>query len=149
MQILLTANVDKIGRKGEIVDVSEGYGRNFLLKRRLGIIPTAQDIARNRSNLAKKEALEQEKIKLFHNIRTDLEDYELTLELKANNEGHLFGAVKELDILEALNSKFDNALDKSMIKITSPIKAVGQYEIYINLTHNIKTKIKLYVQAKN
>lgn len=149
MQILLTANVDKIGRKGEIVDVSEGYGRNFLLKRRLGVIPTAQDIARNRSNLAKKEALEQEKIKLFHNIRTDLEDYELTLELKANNEGHLFGAVKELDILEALNSKFNNVLDKSMINIASPIKSVGQYEIDINLTHNIKTKIKLYVQAKN
>lgn len=149
MQILLTANVDKVGRKGEIVTVSEGYGRNFLLKRRLGIIPTAQDIARNKSNLAKKESLEKEKINLLQNIKTDLEDYELTLEFKANDEGHLFGAVKESDILEVLNSKFDNALDKSMIKIASPIKAVGQYEIDINLTTNIKTKIKLYVQAKN
>lgn len=149
MQILLTANVDKVGRKGEIVTVSEGYGRNFLLKRRLGVIPTSQDVALNKSNLAKKEALEKEKINLLQTIKIDLEDYELTLEFKANDEGHLFGAVKESDILEALNTKFNNVLDKSMIKIVSPIKAVGQYEIDMHLTTNIKTKIKLYVQAKN
>ncbi|MEY3471042.1 MAG: hypothetical protein RLZZ223_392 [Candidatus Parcubacteria bacterium] len=148
MQILLKANVDKVGRKGDIVAVSEGYGRNFLLKRRLGIIPTAQDIAVNKSNLAKKEALEQEKITLFQTIKKDLEDYKLTLEFKSNEDGHLFGAVKESDILEALNARFDNVLNKSMIHIASPIKAIGEYEIDINLHSNIKTKIKLYVQAK-
>lgn len=148
MQILLNANVDKVGRKGEIVTVSEGYGRNFLLKRRLGVIPTAQDIARNRSELAKKESLAKEKIELLSDIKDQLEGYELTLEFKANSEGHLFGAVKELDIIDSLNQSFHNALDKSMIHIATPIKEIGQYEIDIHLANNIKTNIKLYVKAK-
>jgi large subunit ribosomal protein L9 len=148
MQILLTANIDKVGRKGEIVTVAEGYGRNFLLKKRLGIIPTAQDIAKYKSNQAKKQLTAQEKLSALQYLQSKLENYELTLTVKSNADGHLFGAIKEADILDPLNDKFDNLLDKSMIKITSPIKELGQYNIDIQLTSTIKTKITLYVKSE-
>lgn len=148
MQILLTSNVDKVGRKGEMVTVAEGYGRNFLLKKRLGVIPTAQDIAKYKFNQEKKQLTAQEKLLALQSLQSKLENYELTLTVKSNSEGHLFGAIKEVDILEPLNDKFDNLLDKSMIHIAHPIKELGQYNIDIQLTPTIKTKITLYVKSE-
>jgi large subunit ribosomal protein L9 len=148
MQILLLENIAKIGRKGEIVSVAEGYGRNFILKKKLGIIPTAQDIAKYKSNQIKKETTAQEKLLNLQDLQTKLENYELVLQVKANTEGHLFGAIKEIDILEPLNREFSQLLDKSMIKIASPIKELGEYIVEIQLTSNIKTKITLYVKAE-
>lgn len=148
MQILLTSNVDKVGRKGEIVTVAEGYGRNFVLKKRLGIIPTAQDIAKYKSNQFKKQTTEQEKLLALQDLQIKLENYKLTLSVKSNVEGHLFASVKEADILEPLNLKFNHLLDKSMIQIANPIKEIGQYNIDIQLTSTIKTKIILYVKPE-
>lgn len=148
MQILLLENIAKIGRKGEIVSVAEGYGRNFILKKKLGIIPTAQDIAKYKSNQAKQESTAQERLSNLQDLQARLENYELTLQAKANTEGHLFGAIKEIDILEPLNREFSQLLDKSMIQITSPIKELGKYIVEIQLTSNIKTKITLYVKAE-
>lgn len=148
MQILLLENIAKIGRKGEIVSVAEGYGRNFILKKKLGIIPTAQDIAKYKSNQAKQESTAQERLSNLQDLQARLENYELTLQVKANTEGHLFGAIKEIDILEPLNREFSQLLDKSMIQITSPIKELGKYIVEIQLTSNIKTKITLYVKAE-
>lgn len=148
MQILLLENIAKIGRKGEIVSVAEGYGRNFILKKKLGIIPTAQDIAKYKSNQAKQESTAQEILLNLQNLQSRLDNYELTIIAKANREGYLFGAIKEIDILEPLNKEFSQLLDKSMIKITSPIKKLGKYTIDIQLTSTIKIKIILYVKAE-
>jgi len=148
MQILLISNVDKVGRKGEIVTVSEGYGRNFILKKKLGIIPTAQDINKYKANQSNQQTRSQVKLLSLQNLQSKLENYELVLQVKANTEGHLFGAIKDTDILEPLNREFGQLLDKAMIKITSPIKELGQYNIDIQLTSTIKTKIILYVKSE-
>ncbi|MGA1046448.1 MAG: 50S ribosomal protein L9 [Minisyncoccia bacterium] len=148
MQILLISNVDKVGRKGEIVTVSEGYGRNFILKKKLGIIPTAQDINKYKANQSNQQTRSQVKLLSLQNLQSKLENYELVLQVKANTEGHLFGAIKDTDILEPLNREFGQLLDKAMIKITSPIKELGQYNIDIQLTSTIKTKITLYVKSE-
>lgn len=148
MQILLISNVDKVGKKGEIVNVAEGYGRNFILKKQLGIIPTAQDITKYKANQSNQQNRSQARLLNLQNLQAKLENYELVLQVKANNEGHLFGAIKDTDILEPLNKEFGQLLDKSMIKITSPIKELGQYNIDIQLTSTIKTKITLYVKSE-
>lgn len=148
MKILLISNVDKVGRKGEIVTVSEGYGRNFILKKQLGIIPTAQDINKYKANQSNQQTRSQVKLSSLQNLQAKLENYELVLQVKANTEGHLFGAIKDTDILEPLNREFGQLLDKAMIKITSPIKELGQYNIDIQLTSTIKTKITLYVKSE-
>jgi large subunit ribosomal protein L9 len=148
MQILLTENVDKVGKKGELVTVAEGYGRNFILKKKLGIIPTAQDIAKYKANQSKQQMTAQERFSKLQALQSKLENYELVIRVKANTEGHLFGAIKETDIVEILNTKFGQLLDKSMLKINSPIKKLGQYNIDIQLTSTIKTKIILYVKSE-
>lgn len=148
MQILLISNVDKVGKKGEIVNVAEGYGRNFILKKQLGIIPTAQDITKYKANQSNQQTRSQARLLNLQNLQAKLENYELVLQVKANTEGHLFGAIKDTDILEPLNREFGQLLDKSMIKITSPIKELGQYNIDIQLTSTIKTKITLYVKSE-
>lgn len=148
MQILLTENVAKVGKKGELVIVAEGYARNFILKKKLGIIPTAQDISKYKANQSKEQITAQERLSNLEALKAKLENYELIMPVKANTEGHLFGAIKETDIVELLKAKFSQLLDKSMIKIASPIKELGQYNIDIQLTSTIKTKIILYVKSE-
>jgi large subunit ribosomal protein L9 len=149
MQILLNQDVPSIGKKGDIITVSEGYGRNFLLRKKLGIIPTAQDIARKNSQVKQSEANEKAHLEALTNLKSKLENYSLTFVAKTNTEGHLFGAIKESDIVSKLNSEFGALLEKSMIHIASPIKAIGDYTIDIHLNPIIKTKIELYVKSEN
>lgn len=149
MQILLHQDVPSIGKKGDIITVSEGYGRNFLLRKRLGIIPTAQDIARKNSQFKQSEANEKAHLEALNNLKAKLEHYSLTFVVKTNSEGHLFGAIKESDILAQLNNEFGELLEKQMIHIASPIKAIGEYTVNIHLTPIIKTKIELYVKSEN
>lgn len=149
MQILLNQDVPSIGKKGDIIIVSEGYGRNFLLRKRLGVIPTAQDIARKKSQIQQSKANEQSHLEALNNLKAKLEHYSLTFVTKTNSEGHLFGAIKESDIVTRLNNEFGALLEKQMIHITNPIKAIGEYTIDIHLTSIIKTKIQLYVKPEN
>jgi large subunit ribosomal protein L9 len=149
MQILLNQDVPSIGKKGDIITISEGYGRNFLLRKRLGIIPTAQDIARKNSQVKQSEANEKAHLEALNNLKSKLENYSLTFIAKTNSEGHLFGAIKESDIVLKLNTEFGELFEKQMIHIASPIKAIGKYTIDIHLTHIIKTKLELYVNSEN
>ena len=81
MQILLLENIAKIGKKGEIIMVAEGYGRNFILKKKLGVIPNNQDIAKYKSNQFKQETIAKERLLNFQNLQSKLENYELTLKV--------------------------------------------------------------------
>jgi large subunit ribosomal protein L9 len=149
MQILLNQDVPSIGKKGDIITVSEGYGRNFLLRKRLGIIPTSQDIARKNSQAKQSAANEKAHLEALNNLKAKLENYSLTFFAKTNSEGHLFGAIKESDIVSKLNTEFGELFEKQMIHLVTPIKSIGDYTIDIDLTPTIKTKIELYVKSEN
>lgn len=149
MQILLYQDVPSVGKKGDIVTVSEGYGRNFILRKKLGVIPTPQDISRHNAQQKNLEETQKVHQEALENLKIQLDQYVLTFIVKTNAEGHLFGAIKEQDIVTRLNKEFGDLLTKHMIHIPKPIKVVGEYTIEIHLTSIIKTKIQLYVKSEN
>lgn len=144
MKVLLTQTLDKIGIVGEVVDVSEGFARNYLLPKQLGIVPTEGNI--KRLEVAKKDYESK-----LAQIRADkealikkLEGFELTLIRAANEEGHLFGSVSRRDIAEEL-VKGGFAITSEDVKLDEPLRRVDTFKVTVGLASDLRTEIKVWV----
>ena len=147
MRIILQEDVEKLGTRGQLVDVAEGYARNFLLPRKLGLEATAGNMKRlekMRAAFAKKEATEKEAAQTLAGL---LGGVSLDLARKAGENDQLFGSVTSADISEALQAK-GYTVDKRKIVLADPIKLVGEYEIPVKLHREITASVKLAVRKE-
>lgn len=144
MRIILQENVEKLGTRGEVLDVSEGYARNYLLPRKLAIPATegnTKRLTQIRAALAKKEASEKG---LAESLAEQLAAVTVTLTRKAGDSDQLFGSVTSADIAEALAALGYN-VDKRKIRLEEPIKLVGEYSVPVKLHHDVNATIKVAV----
>jgi len=147
MQIILQEDVEKLGIRGQIVEVAEGYARNFLLPRKLGIEASAGNMKRlekMRAAFAKKEATEKEAAQKLAEL---LAGVSLELTRRAGENDQLFGSVTSSDVSDALSAKGYN-VEKRKIVLADPIKVVGEYEIPVRLHREVTTNIKLAVKKE-
>ncbi|HUJ31787.1 MAG TPA: 50S ribosomal protein L9 [Candidatus Acidoferrum sp.] len=147
MQIILQEDVEKLGTRGQLVEVAEGYARNFLLPRKLGLEATPGNMKRlekMRATFAKKEATEKESATKLAEL---LAGVSLTLSRKAGENDQLFGSVTSGDISEALAAQ-GYTIDKRKITLAEPIKLVGEYEIPVKLHREVSANVKLKVQEE-
>ena len=131
MKVVLIDNVDKLGKKGEIKEVSNGHARNFLIPQKLAILATKDSIA-NAEKLAKqaeKNQAKQEEQK--QEINSKLKDIKIKLKVKANEEGKLFGAIKEKDIQKEIKNQGIEVKSED-IKFTDPVKELGKHKIKVS-----------------
>ncbi len=144
MRIILQENVEKLGTRGEVVDVSEGYARNYLLPRKLAV-PASEGntkrLTQIRASLAKKEASEKG---LAESLAGQIAAATVTLTRKAGESDQLFGSVTSADIAEALAALGYN-VDKRKIQLSEPIKLVGEYSVPVKLHHDVSATIKVVV----
>jgi len=145
MKVLLWTDVDKLGRRGETVDVREGFARNFLFPRKLASIPTPS--MHKEFELSKRRVVKQEAA-LIGDAKLVAEKLagvtSVSIEVNTNEEGLLYGAVSPSMIADALK---DHGLkvDGKAIEIAEPIKKVGTYEVVVNLHRDVKPKLKVWV----
>lgn len=147
MQIILQEDVEKLGTRGQLVEVAEGYARNFLLPRRLGLEATPGNMKRlekMRTVFAKKEATEKDSAQKLAEL---LAGVSLTLTRKAGENDQLFGSVTSGDISEALSAQGYN-IEKRKITLADPIKLVGEYEIPVKLHREVIANVKLAVKKE-
>jgi large subunit ribosomal protein L9 len=147
MQIILQEDVEKLGTRGQLVDVAEGYARNFLLPRKLGLEATPGNMKRlekMRAVFAKKEATEKESAQKLAEL---LASVSLTLVRKAGENDQLFGSVTSGDISEALAAQ-GYTIEKRKITLADPIKLVGEYEIPVRLHREVSVNVKLAVKKE-
>lgn len=148
MKVLLLEDVKGLGKKGEICEVKDGYAQNFLIAKNKAKNATNEVINRYRAeqrNQQEKEALElAEKKQMVDNLS------QMTIEIpkKIGANDALFGAVTKEEIIEALNAKHPYGISKKDIEIKSPIKALGKYEVDINLGSGIHGSLKIQVVAE-
>lgn len=147
MQIILQEDVEKLGTRGQLVEVAEGYARNFLLPRKLGLEATAGNLKRlekMRANFAKKEASEKAAAQKQGEL---LAAVSLEFTRKAGENDQLFGSVTSGDIAEALAAKgFE--IDKKRIVLAEPIKIMGEYEVPVKLHREVSANVKIAVKKE-
>ena len=147
MQIILQEDVEKLGNRGELVEVAEGYARNFLLPRKLALEATSGNMKRlekMRAAFAKKEATEKESAATLAGL---LASVSLEFARKSGDNDQLFGSVTSGDIAEALEAKGYN-IDKRKIVLADPIKLVGEYEVPVKLYREVTANIKIAVRKE-
>ena len=145
MKVLLWQDVDKLGRRGETVDVREGFARNFLFPRKLATIPTAS--MQKEFELAKRRMVKQEAA-LVGDAKQVAEKLagvtSVSIEVNTNEEGLLYGAVSPSMVADALKDQ-GLKVEARAIEIAEPIKKVGTYEVLVNLHREVKPKLKVWV----
>lgn len=145
MQIILQEDVDKLGNRGEVVSVAEGYARNFLLPRKMALEATAGNMKRlekMRSAFAKKEGVERGDAQTLAGL---LAEVSLEVKRKSGENDQLFGSVTSADISEALTAK-GFTIDKKKITLAEPIKTIGEFEVPVRLHREISATVKLAVK---
>ncbi len=144
MDVILRAAIDQLGEPGEIVKVSPGYGRNFLLPRGLAYEATAGNRKRIEQERARLEAAEATRKAAASEIATKLEQVQLTFAARVGDEGKLFGSITATDIAHQLEAQGFH-VEKRMIELHEPIKALGVYKVPVRLHAGVHPEIKVWV----
>lgn len=138
MKLILTADVDPLGKRGDVVDVADGYARNFLL-------PRQKAIKANEGALRQAEAIREARIEAerkakeeAENIATQLVGSRVVLAAQAGDEGQLYGSVGVADIVEGIQRFTGIELDRSQIELEAPIKAIGLHEIQVRAHEEVE-----------
>ena len=147
MKVILQQDVKKLGKKGDIVEASEGYGRNFLLPRKAAVPATSQNL--NVANAqagskARKEAMAADEAKL---MAKQLEKVEVKIPVRIGDGGKLFGSVTGKDVSDALKKQHID-IDKRKITIQGEVTGTGVYEAVIKVHPTVTSKIKVSVVAE-
>jgi large subunit ribosomal protein L9 len=147
MQLILTQDVDHLGKAGEVVTVKPGYGRNYLIPRGLAISATARNVNRlehDRQAIERRVAKERAGAQ---SIADRLNGMTLQFERQVGEEDKLFGSVSNRDIAEQLK-KAGIDVDHRKIELDQPIKALGKYEVNVRLGAGVAANLKFWVVAK-
>ena len=144
MKVILRKNFEQLGGIGDLVEVKNGYARNFLLPRQIAYVATKGNIKaleEEKRQYSKKEAKELQSSKA---LATDLANVSITIPVKVGEEDKIFGSVTSQMIADALKEKSFN-IDKRKIELEEPIKALGIYEVNIKLHQEVNAIVKTWV----
>lgn len=144
MEIILRQAVDKLGHPGDLVKVSAGFARNFLLPRGIAVEATEGNKRRIAQEKARLEAAEAERREAASSLATRLEQVSLTFSARVGEEGKLFGSVTGSDIAAQLEAQ-GFPVEKRQIDLHEPIKALGMYRVPVRLHADVKPEVKVWV----
>ena len=144
MKVILRKNVENIGRTGEVVNVADGYARNYLIPEGLVFLATPQNLNRLEQEKKREEAWKKKEKKDAEDLKTRIESLSCTIARQTEYENKLFGSVTPGDISEALLAK-GVEIDKRKIEIAQPIREFGIYTIPVKLHPEVEAHIKIWV----
>ena len=137
MKVILTQDVKGQGKKGQLVEVSDGYGRNFLLAKKLAVLATPENVNTMKMQEKAKKAQEAAEKAEAQAIAKKLEELTVKIVAKAGEGGRLFGAVTGKEIADALSKQHGITINKAKLVLDEPIKACGGYKIKAKLGYEV------------
>ncbi len=144
MEVILRNDVPKLGSRGDVVKVADGYARNYLLPRKLAVAATAGNkkvIEQEKAAHARRDAVERGEAE---NLGKQLEGFRVTIRRKAGEGDHLYGSVTNADIAEQLHARGYN-VDRRKIQLDEPIKNLGEFDVALRLHRDVTATIKVEV----
>jgi len=145
MEVILLKDVDKVGLRGDVVDVARGYARNFLIPRRLAETATPPRVAELHKREEQRARHEAKTIDQARDIATTLEQAVLRFDVKSGPTGALFGSVTATDVVDEIWRVSKLRVDRRKVELPDPIKRIGRYEIPIDLFQDVRVEVKIEV----
>ena len=146
MKVILSENVKNVGRKGDIVNVSDGYANNYLFRNKLAVPASAGNLNINAQEKAAEAKRIKEETEAAKKIADALKDVTITLGVKVGENGKTFGSVSGKEISDEL-AKMGYDIDRKKIELETPIKTVGKYEVTLRLYKGVTGKLKVEVKG--
>lgn len=145
MKVILLQDVKGKGKKGQLIEASDGYARNFLLPRKMAIEATADNVNTMKMNdKAKAEQAAREKAQA-QEIAAKLKEITVEIKAKSGNGGRLFGSITSSEVSEALKSQFGIVIDKKKLVQDEPIKSFGSFSVKAKLGYEITATVSIHV----
>ena len=146
MKVILTEDVKSLGKKGEIVNVSDGYARNMLFPKKLGVEANAKNINDLKLQKAHEDKVAKGQLEAAEAYKKELEEKEVVLSIKVGEGGKLFGSVSTKEIAEAAKEQLGYEIDKKKMQLPSPIKVLGTTMVPIRLHPKVTAELKVIVR---
>src|SRR4051812_30554187 len=144
MKLLLKESIKNVGRVGDVVEVSPGYARNYLLPQDLAVQPTPNNIKKVEERRKEIEKQERERREQQAALIKQLEGVEVTLERRANEQGNLFGSVSATDIARAIQAQGYN-IEADDISLPGRLDRIEKYNVTVSFAEDLKTEVKVWV----
>ena len=148
MKVILLQDVKSLGKKGEIVDVNDGYARNFILKKKLGLEATGKNLNDLKLKKQHDDKVAQENLEEAQELGKALEGGKIQLSIKMGEGGRSFGSVSSKEIAEAVQEQLGYAVDKKKVQLKEAIKAPGTYEVPVKLHPQVTAALKVVVNEE-
>ncbi|WP_104637614.1 50S ribosomal protein L9 [Helicobacter felis] len=148
MKVLLLKDVKNLGKAGDVCEVKDGYGQNFLLAKNLAQLATSAAINHYKANQKKRAELEAQELAHKQEIAKKLESITLQIVKKVGANGALFGSITKEEVVEALRAQHSLEMDKKTLELKTPIKSTGIYEIEVKLGAGMHGVLKIDVVAE-
>lgn len=147
MKVVLFEDVKSLGKKNDIVEVSDGYARNFIFKKKLGAEATPKALNDLKLKKQNEEKVAAEKLAEAKALAADIANKSVEVAIKAGQDGRAFGAVSSKEISVAAKEQLDMDIDKKKLVLKEPIKAVGTYQVPLKLHPQVTAELKVIVKG--
>ena len=148
MKVILLEDVKSVGKKGDVVDVNDGYARNCLIKKKVGVEATPKALNDLKLKNANDDKIAQEVYEKAQEFAKELETKTIEVKLKSGKDGRTFGSVSAKEIAEAAKAQFGYELDKKKMTLPEAIKSLGTYNVPIRLHPKVTAELKVHVSEK-
>lgn len=145
MKVILKADVKSLGKKGDIVEVSDGYARNMLLKKKLGVEATPAQLNNLKLQNQNAEKVAAENLAAAQEFKNEIETWLVETSLKSGEGGRTFGSVSSKEIAENATKQYGKEIDKKKIVMDEAIKALGTYEVKVKLHPEVTATLRVHV----
>lgn len=145
MKVILLEDVKSVGKKGDLVELKDGYAKNFIIPKKLGV--EATDANKNTLKLQKQneERIAKEQFEAAKALAAEIEQMTVKVEIKGGEGGRTFGSVSSKEIAKAVADQYGREIDKKKIQLNEAIKMAGTHEVTVKLHPKVSAKLKVHV----
>lgn len=148
MEVILLEDVKNVGKKGEVVKVNDGYGRNVLIKKNQAVEATGKNLNDLKLKKANDDKIAAENLEAAKELSKKIEEASITVAIKMGEGGKTFGSVSSKEIAEEVKAQLGYDVDKKKVQLKDAIKTVGEHEVKIKLHPQVTTTLKVKVEGK-
>jgi large subunit ribosomal protein L9 len=149
MKVILLDNINGLGKTGDVKNVSDGYATNFLLPKKLAVAASPANLEYYRAQAATAEKVIAQKISAYQKIKKILDKQVFEFTVKVSDKGHLFKAINNKDVIEAVKSKFNLDLDKKWFKNPVALKDLGQHNVILQLPDDLQISVVIKIRPQD